>query len=373
MTGADDAGTGLVALLRAVAGPFAFDALREPWLGGALALVAAALWLRGVGAAPPAAAWPAWAELRAAGARRRDPTRWLAAALRGVALAALALALAGPVSLRRVPPPPGLGLDVVLVLDASGSMRALDTEAGGDWRTRLDLARDVVRRFALERVAEGDRVGLVVFGETAHTQSPLASDGRLLATALARVEAGMAGEATALGDALALGVKRALGPALREAAAQGRDRPATSPGEGRVVVLLTDGRSNAGSVPPDVAAGLARSLGVRVHAVGVGGAGPVPMATAPGAPRAGLRFERHDLDRGTLAALAAATGGRFFHARRARDLAAVYAEIDALERVPRRPPPRLRESPRHAAWLSLAAGALALELGVTRVLWRSIP
>ena len=93
------------------------------------------------------------------------------------ALLALAVVLAGPVGVHRAPPEPGHGLDLVLVIDASGSMRALDADVAGERRSRLALAREVVARFARQRAAEGDRVALVVFGETAFTLCPLTSDG----------------------------------------------------------------------------------------------------------------------------------------------------------------------------------------------------
>jgi Ca-activated chloride channel family protein len=301
-----------------------------------------------------AIAWPAIAEVRAAGGRRRDPARGLSRALRAGVLGLLAVALAGPV-VERAPDKSLLqGIDLMLVLDTSLSMRARDAEVDGDWRTRLELAREVVRRFALERVAEGDRVGLVVFGEGAFTQCPLTRDGRLLAAALGRVEAGMAGEATALGDALALAVKRTLSDA-------------------GVIVLLTDGRSNAGSVPVDVAAGLAASAGVRVHTVGIGSEGEVPMAGAAGTAGRGLRFERHDLDARSLQRIAAASGGRYFQAQRGPDLDAVYAEIDALERVTREEPGSGELRPRPEPFLGFAGILLAGEIAATRVLRRRLP
>lgn len=347
----------LVPALAALAEPMGIDALHGPdllpWLAGAIALgLLLALRRR-----PTAVAWPGLFEVSSASAWRREPVRWLAFALRAGALAALALVLLGPVALRERPPEPGLGLDIVLVLDTSASMRALDTRFGGETRTRLALAREVVARFAGERVAAGDRVGLVVFGERAFTQCPLTSDGGLLASALARVEVGLAGESTALGDALALGVKRA--------AAAGDD-PA-----GRVVVLLTDGRSNAGAVPVAIATELARGEDVRVHTVGIGTGGEeVPMA-APGAR--GLRFERHDPDLATLRVIASESGGRAFEARRAADLAAVYGEIDSLERVARPLPGRVHETPRPEPALA-AAGALLLgEILLARLLLRRLP
>lgn len=358
-------GAPLVALVSPLLSRLEIDAFERPlWLVALLPLAVAGLalaWRR----RPPSVEWAAWGEVRAAGARRCDLLRGLSLGLRGGALLALALVLAGPVGVHRAPPEPGFGLDVVLVMDASGSMRARDARVDGESRTRLDLAREVVARFATERAAEGDRVGLVVFGESAFTLCPLTSDGGLLASALARVEAGMAGEATAVGDALALAVKRAL-------AGRARNPPDDAPA-GRVVVLLTDGRNNAGRVPPAVAAEIARAEGVRVHTVGIGTSGEaVPMARAEGTGRR-LRLERHDVDRESLALLAATTGGRSFPAQRSEELGAVYREIDALERVERLLPPRTRSAPRPEPLLAAAGGLLLLELVAARIAWRRLP
>jgi Ca-activated chloride channel family protein len=328
------------------------------WLCASLVGLALAAWLR---AGPSTLEWVGLGEARRAGARRRDPVRSAALTLRCGALLALAALLAGPVGVHRAPPEPGLGLDLTLVLDASGSMRALDAQAGETWRTRLALAREVVARFATERAAEGDRVALVVFGDSAFTWCPLTSDGALLARALERVEPGMAGEATALGQALALGVKRALGAG--EVGAPG-------PAAGRVVVLLTDGRHNAGPLSVEVATQLAVASGVRVHTVGIGSAGAEVAIEGPGGA---LHFERHDVDAAALEAVARATGGRFFPARRSADLEAVYREIDQLERAPRPRPPRVRRSDRPEPLLAAAGGLLLLEIALARVLRRRLP
>jgi Ca-activated chloride channel family protein len=259
----------------------------------------------------------------------------------------------------RAPPEPGRGLDLVLVVDASGSMRALDAELAGERRTRLSLAREVVARFARERAAEGDRVALIVFGETAITLCPLTSDGALLSATLASVEAGIAGEATAVGEALALAVKRF---GVSETAA------------GRVAVLLTDGRHNAGAVSIEAATALAAGDRVRVHTVAIGSAGEdVLMERGAGAAARGLRFERHDVDTAALAAIAAGTGGRYFAARRSSDLAPVYAEIDRLERPARPLPARTRKSALPEPWLAFAGSCLLAELALARGFWRRIP
>jgi Ca-activated chloride channel family protein len=263
------------------------------------------------------------------------------------------------------------GLDLVLALDASASMRALDVSQQGETRTRFALAAEVVARFAEERAAEGDRVALVLFGERAFTQVPLTRDGALLAAALRRVEPGIAGEATALGDALVLATRRAGGRALGGAPADA-DAPGPDPslrGVGRLVVLLTDGRSNAGEVPVDVATEVAAAAGVRVHTVGIGGTGEVPVLSGP----RGVRFERHDLDEAGLRRIAEATGGRTFLARRSSDLESVYAEIAGLERIarPAAPPPEARAQA--APLLALAAAGVLGELVLARVLRRRLP
>ena len=369
----------MIAFLRELFDPGAFS-LARPWVAAALAL-AAGLWLLWSWHRPrPALAWPALAEAREAGALRRDPVAITAGALRAGALALLAIVLAGPLREGEHPPELRPGLDLVLAVDTSGSMRALDAEVAGEWRRRLDLAREVVSRFAAERASAGDRVGVVVFGDTAFTLCPLTSDAALVAAALDRIEAGMAGESTALGDALALSVKRASGGSAVGAGglspepgvaidpvAEARGEPL----EGRLVVLLTDGRSNAGTVPVDVAAALARATGTRVHTVGIGTRGEVAMASRGG--RRALRFERHDLDMETLAGVAATSNGRSFEAHTSGDLAAVYAEIDALERVERERPALPAGNARPAPFLAGAGGLLLLEIALVRLALRRLP
>lgn len=312
--------------------------------------------------ARPALGWPALPEARAAGARFFDPVGFATGVLRAGAGLLLLGALAGPMGSEQEVRLRHDGLDLVLAVDASGSMRALDTEQKGQPRTRLALAKEVVARFARHRVAEGDRVALVVFGERAFTQCPLTSDGALLADALERVHAGMAGEATALGDALALSVKRAGGRA------GGASR---EPSAGRLVVLLTDGRSNSGTVPPAIAMSLAKRHGVRVHTVGIGSEGQVAVSDGRGGRR--LALERHDLDPELLRRIATFSGGRFFEARSSADLESIYEEIDRLERVEREAPPRLLGAPVPEPFLATAGGLIALQLLLARIVARRVP
>jgi Ca-activated chloride channel family protein len=245
-------------------------------------------------------------------------------------------------------------------------MESIDTRIRGERRSRLDLARQVVARFAENRAADGDRVALVVFGESAFTPCPLTSDGLLLTDALRRVEVGVAGSATAIGDALALAVKRAVAGSKRS--------NGDSPLAGRVIVLLTDGRNNAGRIPVEIASELARGEGVRVHTVGIGTAGrEVPFVRA-GAPAShGIELARNDIDEATLLRIAQETGGRYFPARSSDQLDSIYREIDTLERVVRRLPPRIRSAPQPEPFLALAGFCLLVEIGGARILRRRIP
>jgi len=341
------------------------DLDRSEWLFWLLPLVLLALVMTSR-ARPAAFAWPALAEARTAGARRFDRLRWIAVLFRGLALVALAIVVADPVRLHRAPPEPGFGLDLVLVVDASGSMQSVDTRILGERRSRLDLARQVIARFAQSRAAEGDRVALVVFGETAFTACPLTSDGALLAAALGGVEAGVAGDATAIGDALTLAVKRvAVGDSGSSVA---------EPVAGRVIVVLTDGRNNAGAVPVEIATQLARAEGVRVHAVGIGTSGrEVPVLSVGPDASDRIEFERNDVDEISLKQIARGTGGRYFPVRRSEQLAAIYDDIDALERVARRMPARIRHAPNPEPFLAFAGFCLLVEIGSARVARRRIP
>jgi Ca-activated chloride channel family protein len=293
----------------------------------------------------------------AASARGRPDFAFLVSvALRTVALALLVITAARPVGLVPENPAGGSGVDLVIALDASGSMLALDGQLEGRQVTRLELAKRAVADFV--RARGGDRIGLVAFGEHAFTQCPLTVDHRLVQEALARVEAGLVGDAAALGEAIGLGTRRLS--------------IAGGPDDGRrILVLVTDGRHNSGKLAPRTAAELATRAGVRIHAVGVGTSGLVPFAQ-PGAG-APMRFERVDLDRDTLQSVAASSGGRFFHARRPEDLAGVAAAIDRLEARPRASEPRYRHASLAPLSLSLALALLFGEAALAHGLVRRLP
>jgi Ca-activated chloride channel family protein len=334
-------------------GALAFDRGSVALFGGAAvllgALAALALGPRRIRVPRPRAprrrSWP-----------RPDFAWALSVVLRAGALGCLVLALARPIGLIPENPAGGVGVDLVVALDASGSMEALDAELSGRRTTRLELARHAVADFV--RARDGDRIGLVVFGAHAFTQCPLSVDHRLLLESLERAEPGVAGDSTAIGEAIGLATRR-----LRVSGAPEDSR--------RVIVLVTDGRHNSGSLAPETAAQVARTQGVRIHTVGIGTEGSVPFAPkTPGQP---LRFERVDLDRETLRKIADTTGGRFFHAERPEDLVPVVAAIDALEARPLPADPRHRRASLAPLAFAAALGLLALEAITAHGILRRLP
>lgn len=240
-------------------------------------------------------------------------------ALSWIAWAFLCVAAARPQELGAVTHPPQAGRDLMLAVDLSGSMSDEDMALGGQTVDRLTAAKAVLADFLDRRT--GDRVGLLVFGDKPYVLTPLTPDLDSVRSQLDDSVVGLAGRATAIGDAIGLAVKR-----LR--VQPDRGRPASTQ---HVLILLTDGVSNAGMLDPIKAAELARDEHVRVHAIAFGGEGEglsvfgIPLHM-PG---------DDDTDFVTLQRIASLTGGKAFRARDAEELAGIYAEIDRLEPVKR--------------------------------------
>ncbi|MGJ8668703.1 MAG: VWA domain-containing protein [Oceanococcus sp.] len=204
---------------------------------------------------------------------------------------------------------PAAGRDIVLAVDLSGSMDERDISFRGRTVQRLAVVQAVAGDFIGRR--EGDRLGLVLFGQNAYLQSPLSLDRATTRQLLDEAEVGLAGQKTAIGDAIGLSVKHLL-----EA---GRN-------EERVVVLLTDGESNAGHLNPEKSAELAAQSGVRVHTIGFSGEQTVRMGPF-------VQRRQSPIDAQTLKQVADTTGGRFFAAQSVAELEQIYALLDEIEPV----------------------------------------
>jgi Ca-activated chloride channel homolog len=308
-----------------------------------------AWWRRRAGAARPATL--GFSAVGFLPGRGRDRARLVLGALHLAGILLLTVALARPQKGLRENELTGRGVDIVLALDVSSSMRAEDFQPDN----RLAVAKTVAQSFVASR--PHDRLGLVLFAGTAVTQCPLTLNHAVLGDLLARVDFGMVEDGTAIGTGLATALNR-----LRDSRAKSR-----------VVILLTDGDNNRGAIDPVTAAELARALGVRVYTIGVGTSGIAPMPVDD--PVFGLRYDRVPvrIDETTLRAIAQRTGGRYFRARDAAALAGVYGQIDRLEKSDVR-------SAAYSEWRDrgpdlLAAAALCFGLAFALALgpWARVP
>ena len=203
------------------------------------------------------------------------------------------------------------GIDILLVLDISESMRAEDFEGAN----RIQTAKSVINDFLTHR--ENDRIGLVVFAGESFTLCPLTLDYPVLAELLSDVKLGQLEDGTAIGDALATATHR-----LR-----------VSESKTKIVILLTDGENNAGSIAPETAASLAASFGIKVYTIGMGkeGGARIPYADTTFGKR--YREVLTYLDENTLKLIASTTGGSYFRATDGQSLKQVYTEIDRFEKT----------------------------------------
>jgi Ca-activated chloride channel family protein len=223
----------------------------------------------------------------------------------------LTVALMRPEFVDQFTPQRNSGYDLLMAVDLSGSMQALDYTKNGEQASRLDVVKSVAGDFIDQR--QGDRVGLILFGSSAYLHVPLTFDTRSVRKMLDNAAAGEAGDMTAIGDAIGLAVQTL------------RDRPEKS----RIVVLLTDGGDNASTIPPLAAAKLAQQYGIRIYTIGVGTQGLVPIPDGMGQ----TQMEQFDLDEGLLQKIAAMTGASYFRAADTGALRKIYAQINKLEKT----------------------------------------
>ncbi len=281
-------------------------------------------------------------------------TSRLPLALRAISLALLVFALARPQYADVSKNTKSSGVDIMLCLDTSGSMRALDFKLNNDRVTRLTAVKKVVTDFIKKR--ENDRIGLVVFGAEAFTQSPLTMDKGMLLNLVERMEIGMAGDNTAVGSAIAIGGKRL------------KDLKAKS----KILILLTDGRNNAGVITPEQAAEAVKAFDVKIYSIGVGGKGPAPF---PVQTMWGTRLmnQNVDLDEETLQKVADIGGGKYFRAADSKQLAEIYDIIDKAEKTEIKVKEFFHFEELYLYFLIPALIILGLEIALRTTVFRIIP
>lgn len=228
--------------------------------------------------------------------------------LRVAAIALLIVALARPQTTSSRQDVTIEGIDIVLALDVSSSMLAMDLKPD-----RLEAAKEVASEFISGR--ENDRFGLVIFSGETFTQAPLTTDHQVIKNLFRNIKSGMIEDGTAIGDGLATSVNRL------------KDSKAVS----KVIILLTDGVNNMGSLDPLSSAEIAKLYGVRIYTIGVGteGNAPYPIQTPFGMQ---TQYMEVKIDEALLQQVAELTEGRYFRATSNRKLREIYEEIDKLEK-----------------------------------------
>ncbi len=279
---------------------------------------------------PPAVAWLLWVCRRQRQPGLRFPSTELVASLkqtwkirlaflpfvlRLLTMVLFLVALAGPRQVLEETFSHSEGIDIVLAIDASGSMAAEDFVIDGKRTNRLEVVKRVVSEFIRGR--SHDRIGLVAFSALAYTVSPLTRDHSWLDKNLERVRLGLIKDGTAIGAAVSSSLSR-----LTRSRAQSK-----------VIVLLTDGINNAGNIEPLEAARAAQALGIKIYTIGAGTQGYAPFPVTDFWGRKVYQQVRIDIDEEILKKIAALTGGRYFRATDTASLREIYKEIDQLEKT----------------------------------------
>jgi len=243
----------------------------------------------------------------------------------------------------------------MLVIDASNSMSGEDFPTKLGLTSRMEGVKTVVAEYVRSR--HGDRVGLVVFGNTSYLQSPLTSDTLLVEKLVEQLQPRMAGDGTAIGDGLGLALKRLRGVE----------------GKSKAIILMTDGVNTAGQVSPLKAAQIAQEFDIQIHTIGIG-SGSIALGQGPfGSLLGGRAGPTAEFDESTLKEIARLTGGVYFNASSLEGFQEVYRQIDALAQTEGSQPERPIVHELFTPWAVAGLISLALSLLLQSTIFRRIP
>ncbi|MEP6676060.1 MAG: VWA domain-containing protein [Ferruginibacter sp.] len=239
----------------------------------------------------------------------KSSLRHLPFAFRLLAMACIIMALAKPQTKSEQQNAEGEGVDIVLCMDISGSMNALDFQPN-----RLEAAKNVAIDFVNRRLT--DRIGVVIFSGESFTQCPLTTDHAVLQQSIQSIRNGLLEDGTAIGAGLGTSV----------------DRLRSSTSKSKVIILLTDGVNNGGLIDPNTAKEIAKAYGVKVYTIGVGTDGYAPVQVRDPMGNVVTQQQKVTIDEKLLNEIATETGGKYFRAKDNEGLKNIYASIDALEK-----------------------------------------
>ena len=329
-------------------------AFAHPWLLLLLLALPVLALLQGARGAAPAVVFSSLAPLREIGrVRRASAGAWLFSLLL-LALALLIVALARPQQGRTISHVEASGIDILLALDVSGSMRAEDFTIGTERANRLDVVKQVTQKFIEGR--PNDRIGIIAFAGRPYLVSPLTLDHDWLIQNLERVRIGLVEDGTAIGSAIASASNRL------------KDRDSKS----KIVLLLTDGQSNAGKITPATAAEAAKALGIKVYTVGAGTRGFAPTPVFMYGQKV-YQNVKVDVDEDTLKHIATMTDAQFYRATDTKSLGQIFEQIDKLEKSTMTLSQYKQVRELFPWFTGAGAGLLALQVLLAQTIWRRLP
>ncbi|MGH8046895.1 MAG: vWA domain-containing protein [Chthoniobacterales bacterium] len=327
-----------------------------PWVLSLLVLIPLLAWLKGKFGGTPGIIFSSTQTLRSIGVRRRSRAGDLLTALALAAFAAFVIGLARPKLGNTITRTQASGVDIMLCVDVSGSMRAEDFTVGNRRANRLEAIKEVGRQFIEQR--PNDRIGIIAFAGRPYLVSPLTLDHDWLIQNLDHVQIGQIEDGTAIGSALATATNRL------------KDREAKT----KLIVLLTDGENTAGKVMPITAAEAAKTLGIRIYAIGAGtqGTAPFPVGRDITGQIAYEDMEVH-IDEDTLRKIASISGGEYFRATNTRTLTDIFGEIDKLEKT-KIEIEKIALYRDLFPWFVMAGiSLLGIEVVASQTIWRRLP
>ena len=336
----------------------------HPWFLFLLLLVPLIAWLRGQRGAAAALVFSSTATLQALGKRSASRAGRFMRGLLYLALTIFIVALARPQLGHSLTQVEASGIDIMVVLDVSGSMLTKDFTVGGESATRVDAIREVTRKFIESR--PNDRIGIIAFAGRPYVVSPLTLDHDWLLQNLERVRIGLVEDGTAIGSALAAAGNRLT------------DKKSKS----RAIVLLTDGENNSGKIPPDTAAEAIKALHIQLYAIGAGinGIAPVPIFDPNnGRPVTDVsgnilyQNQRVQFNEAGLKQVAKIADGMFFRATDTDSLEKIYSDIDKMEKSTVSVKKFQEYRDLFPACLMAGAGILLAELLLSQTIWKKLP
>jgi Ca-activated chloride channel family protein len=327
----------------------------HPWvLGFLLLLPLLAIW-QGRWGRPVAVRMPSTADARSIGAQPRSKFGGLLMFLGLLSFALLIIALARPRHGKGSSDIESSGIDIILTIDVSGSMEAMDFKLAGKPVNRLAAVKDVVEKFIAQR--PNDRLGMVAFAGRPYLVSPLTLDHDWLSKRLADVKMGQVEDGTAIGSAIAASVGHLK----------------NSDAKSRIVIMLTDGVNNAGAVNPLTAGEAAKALGIKVYTIGAGtrGEAPVPVTDAFGRTR--FQTMKVEIDEEMLKEVASATGAQSYRATDTDSLESIYESINQLETTTRKLKKFQQYDELYLYFLVPGLALILLELFLKQTRFRRLP